>query len=451
MTDATIFELNLESKLDEDIIDKNNIKSLFNYDIFKTGKYAKGDNILYPDGTPNWGNTIRFTIQKKGDLLYGIYLIVKLPKLSIENLNVPEKQNENDSTSVYRVKYVDYIGNVLVEKASLYINGQLIDEQYGDYMQLYIDLYMSDINRKMMLGLDDNFNKPNLKIDSEYIYIPLKYWFCNDNIHPLPIIALQYSDIYIDIKFREFSKCVVILEYDNNKLLCHTDYEHRTISLDDVHMQTNFYYLCNKDREIFSQKEYEILITQSQYKYINCNLYSSLDINFNNIVKDLIFFIQPEENIKYGEYFNFSSKMEYLPKELFNKNIDINLWKLEPKRHILNTARILFNGLEKISWRNYKYFYFMQNHENYKTNVKHYFYMYSFNINPSKNTNNNGCNFSRIDTPQLQVKLYNDEIVLNKENTIKYSLKSNYILKCFATNYNIFVIKNGLGSLKYYN
>ena len=48
--------------------------------------------------------------------------------------------------------------------------------------------------------MDDILNKPNLKIESEYIYIPLKFWFCNEINNPLPIIALQYSEIYLDIK-----------------------------------------------------------------------------------------------------------------------------------------------------------------------------------------------------------------------------------------------------------
>jgi hypothetical protein len=175
-----ILDLVAKGKLDEDLIDIKNESSIFNYDNDKCNKYAKGDTIFYPVGRPNWGTTIRYNIERKGDLLYGLYLVVRLPKLSVSLLNTPTPQNENDPSCKYRVHYTDFIGNAMIEKISLYFNGMLIDEQHGDYMQFYTDLYISDWNRKAMLGTDDIMNKPNLKIDSENIYVPFKFWFCND-------------------------------------------------------------------------------------------------------------------------------------------------------------------------------------------------------------------------------------------------------------------------------
>jgi hypothetical protein len=58
----------------------------------------------------------RIYIERYGDLLYGLYLVVKLPKLSVSNLNTSLPQDENDINSKYRVRYSDFIGNTLVEK-----------------------------------------------------------------------------------------------------------------------------------------------------------------------------------------------------------------------------------------------------------------------------------------------------------------------------------------------
>jgi len=453
MSNGPLIELISKSQLDADILDENNNSSLFKYEFNKKNKYAKGDTFFYPEGKANWGNTIRFIIEKKGDLLYGLYLIIKLPKISISKLNIVPQPDENDTTSPYRVKYSDYIGNVLIDKVSLYINGQLIDEQHGDYMQVYIDLYMSDINRKTMLGMDDTFNKPNLKINSEYIYIPLKFWFCQNNDKPLPLIAMQKSEIYIDVTFKQFSNCIVVLEYDGTKTkLYHTDYKHADVLFEDTYLQANFYYVDAVERKELATKEYEILITQSQLRTTNITSTAILQLDFNHIVKDIIFFIQPEKNKKYGEYFNFSAKMYYLPIELYNMPINNALWDLEPKRHLLSRARLLLNGTERIQWHDYKYFYFMQNHENYRNNIQHYIYMYSFNINPTKDTNFNGCNFSRIDNAQLQVEIKPNSFLLNNIlPSILYPNNTNYELKCYATNYNLLIIKNGLASVKYSN
>ena len=81
-------ELMTKSSLDQDFID-NKQTIIFN----QNNKYAKGDTLYYPVGNPNWSNTIRFYIEKQGDLLYGLYLIVKLPKISISTyfISIPNE------------------------------------------------------------------------------------------------------------------------------------------------------------------------------------------------------------------------------------------------------------------------------------------------------------------------------------------------------------------------
>jgi len=447
MSNGSIMELVAKGQQDEDLIDINNKSSLFNYEIEKKNKYTKGDTMFYSQGSLNWGNTIRFNIDKQGDLLYGLYLKIKLPKLSISNLEDIPLQDELDFNSKYRVMYTDYVGNVIVEKVSLYINGLLIDELYGDYMQVYTDLYISDWNRKAMLGLDDILNKPNLKIDPEIIYVPLKFTFCTDLKKPLPIIALQNSEIYVDIKLREFHDCISVLEIVNNEYV-HSDVRHKTIQLEDVGLLGCFYYVDLEERKKLATREYEIVVTQTQLRTQDLNTQSTLEIDFNHVVKDMIFFIQPTKHIKYGEYFNWSAKMKYLPTEL--KNISqTKLWELEPQKHLLNKARMMFNGIERIEWRDYKYYYFLQNHENYKNTLESYVYVYSFNIGPTKDSNYSGCNFSRLSNAQLQIVTNPNNFPVDTNPITRYPVYDSYVLKCYATNYNVLIIKNGVCGLKY--
>jgi hypothetical protein len=447
-------ELVAKGALDEEVIDIENKTPLFNYEHKKKNKYTKGEYIFYPEGRANWGNTVRFYIERQGDLLYGLYLIIKLPKLSVENLDISPKPNPYDPEGQYRVKYSDYIGNVLIEKVSLYFNGQLIDEHYGDYMQSYIDLYISDWNRKAMLGMDDNINQPNLKIDSENIYIPFKFWFCHNNDDPLPLIAMANTEIYIDVKFRNFSECITVLEYNSTKSnLVHSEIKHIEVPIEEALLQANFYYLDLDERREMAMREYNILITQSQLKNTHFSTSTVLEIDFNHVVKDLIFLIQPSKHKKYGEYFNYSAKMDYPPPELNNPDTKFKLYDLEPQRHLLSRARILFNGNERLQWRDHKYFHFMQNHENYRNSLESYIYMYSFNINPTKDISFSGCNFSRLDNAQLQIEIKPNPFILNETTTpiLKYPSDTDYELKCFATNFNILVIKGGLAGLKYNN
>ena len=460
MLNGSIIELVSKSQLDDDITDKTNKSSIFNFDIInKKNKYSKLDFIYYPQGKANWNTTCRFYIKHDGDLLYGLYLKIKLPKLSVKYLNVNPIPNEyNSPPTPYRIKYTDYIGNAMIKKVSLYINDVLIDELYGTYMQLYTDLNLSDSNRKAMIGLDDNLNKPKFKMDSEYIYIPLKFFFC-DTIKPLPLIALQNSDIYIDVQISDFNECIMVLE-EYNSVLFHSKVTHQQFQIEDISLQANFYLVEQEERKQLASRDYEILITQTQVRSVQFNGYTTLDLSFNNVVKDLIFFIQPHSNRTNGEFFNFTAKTKYLPQELINKvindsSIDIKnvslLYSLEPTRHLLTQARLLFNGIERINWRDPKYFYLMQNHENYRNPLYSYIYLYSFNINPVQNNNWSGCNFSRLENPQLQLSIKTDPFILNLNPLIINPVDDTYHLFCYATNYNIFIIKNGLAGLKYNN
>lgn len=447
MSNGSIVELVAKGQQDEDVIDISNNSSLFEYDIIKKNKYTKGDTMFYSQGNTNWGNTIRFNIERTGDLLYGLYVKIKLPKLSISNLDTTPIPTELDFNSKYRVMYADYVGNILVEKVSLYINGMLIDELYGDYMQVYTDLYISDWNRKAMLGFDDILNKPNIKIDSEIIYVPLKFSFCIDSKRPLPVIALQNSEIYIDIKLRDFHECISVLE-TNNDTLYHSDVKHKTVPLEEVSLLATFYYVDLEERMKLATSDHEILITQTQVRTQEITTNSTLEIDFNHVVKDLFFFIQPLKHVKYGEFFNWSSKMNYLPVEL-NNITQTKLWDFEPSRHLLVKARMLFNGIERIEWRDYKYFYFLQNHENYKNTIESYIYVYSFNISPTKSSNTSGCNFSRISNAQLQVVTKSNSFSVDTNPVVNYPPYDTFNFKCYATNYNILIVKNGLCGLKY--
>jgi len=449
-SNGPIMELVAKGKLTEEIIDVTNKKSVFDFDFTKSNKYSRGDNLFYAEGKPDWGNTVRYYIEKKGDILFALYLQVKLPKLSINNLNTPIPQNEKDPNSIFRVRYSDFIGNVLIEKASLYFNGQLIDELYGDYMQHYIDLYLSDWNRKAMLGLDDCLNKPNYKIDPETIYIPLKFWFSYDTQKPLPIIAMQNTEIYVDIKFRNFNECINVIENDDDNNLFTSNYIHSTVPIVDAVLLANFYYLDLEERKLMATKEWEILITQSQLRSKEFRTNASLEIDYNHVVKDLFFLVRSSKTKQKGEFFNYSGRLTYPPSEFINApGFNYKFWTLEPKRHLLSRARILFNGLERIEWRDAKYFYYVQNHDNYQNTLLSYVYVYAFNLDPTRSYSNNGCDFSRLDNAQLQVESKPQSIFLGGNNN--YPTDDTYEVRCYATNYNILVIKGGLAGLKYSN
>ena len=90
------------------------------------GKDYKVDAMHYSVGQEVYGgHTIKHIveeedkysifIEKKGDLLNSMYFVAKLPKISRDYLN--------DTNNTNHVRWVDYIGNVLIENVKLYIGG----------------------------------------------------------------------------------------------------------------------------------------------------------------------------------------------------------------------------------------------------------------------------------------------------------------------------------------
>lgn len=458
--DGPLIDLVSRGMQDHDMITTNLDESLFNESKSRYTNFSRGSVSVDYKGNGNWGSTIKFLIPKDGDLLSSLYLNVKLPEISIDDI---QGVSEIDKSN-YRLKWADYIGNALIDTVKLKIGGQIIDEQYGVYMQIHTDLYDDDWNKIMMLGHDGNLNLPQKILYSEELFIPLKFWFSNNPAKALPLVALRHHDVEIEIKFTEFHKCYSVLKVTGSTdELVHTTKKIQLKQFEKIQLETNIVYLSGEERKSVAMKEHEFLITQVQRRQISMNTHSSIELNLNHPVKELIYFIQPTRNVKQGEFFNFSSKLDYLSNEYEDiKGYDIDNYNLLSKYHLLDEARILFNGKERVGWKNYKYYFYLQNYEHYRNSADQYIYLYSFSMNPFSDKPSGSCNFSRIDNAQLQFKLRNvpktDLDITDKDSnpsTIKVNGTINDLnpgnLTLFATNYNYLIIKDGLGGLKFNN
>ena len=90
------------------------------------------------------------------------------------------------------------------------IGGQVIDKQYGDWMALWVDLthntdQVRNLNR--VSGAAGGVGGG---------YIPLQFWFCRNPGLALPLIALQYHEVKLNIQFSDNmngSACEVFCDY----------------------------------------------------------------------------------------------------------------------------------------------------------------------------------------------------------------------------------------------
>lgn len=466
MSDGGIIQLATVGAQDCNFLSDNLNDTIFKESEKKINNCCKATFSMYPNGKATWGTTTRFKIQKKGDMLGSLYFVAKLPQ-------------RGHNGSIFD-KWVDYIGNVLIENVKLYIGDKLIDEQTGEFMQIHSDLKDDDWNKDCLIGHnrldkymgdDDWFREPR----KDYVYVPLKFWFCDNYNKYLPLIALQYHEVEIEIKIREAKDCLQLIKtgdpdstqeekelnkYSNYILPPDSNYSGtgNQIQLEDVRLDCNYVLLDTEDRRRIAQMEHEILITQTQKIVQNVSNSKSVYLNFNHPVKEMFWYIQNSHIKNQPDPFNFSTGY----KDLMDKDIydyfDTQNKKHKEyyrfhnnKGHWLDEARITIDGHPIIDWKDWKYFHLLQNYENYRNKLEHNIYLYSFTGNPKSKTPMGSLNFSRLEEAQLQIKI-------NEENRTKFKSirESNkqykgddesLTINVYAINYNYLVIKGGVASL----
>jgi len=466
MSRGALLQLIAKGEIDNYLIDNTGKNSLFNTVVKKIANFSQVPISYYPSSYSVWGDTIKFTISKTGDLISNMYLVLELPTLSVEDIDIIPKQNERNST--YRVKWNDYIGYVIVENVKFKIGGQIINEMTGEYMQFHTDLYDTTWSKLCMLGHDPVLNKPQFHIDQQYIYIPLRFYFTDDISKALPIVALEYHEIEVEIKLRDWEDTYLVLkevlindnqDIENSKInFRHTCEKIKLKKYNNIRLECTTIFLDKEERLAMVKKRHEILITQTQKLISTCNMSDSIYLNFTNPIKELIFAFQ---NLKYyhlGEIFNYSGKPKYIP---YNINgvpvleITDKLWNNIPDKHLLDFMNIEFDGIERVPVRDYKYWHYVQNYENYRTRIEHNLYMYNFGVTTKNNMGS--CNFSMLDTVKLNIKLtdlssyYYDQKSINKIviGPTCNSTGRNTIVKIYANNYNILVIESGMGAIMF--
>lgn len=429
-------------------------KSIFKPNVSKKTIYSKQTCSYYSEGNNNWCSKLNFKIDRDGDLLSNCYLAIKLPEISIDSIKT-KLENDGENPKDYYLSWVEYLGNTIIKNIKFKLDGDTKIEQSGEFTQIMTDLYDDDWNKLCLIGMDETLIKPQYTIYTNYIYVPLKFWFCQSIENALPLIALKYQTIEIEIELRDFNDCYQILKkIDKEHFVQMRDkYNLPKRNIINCRLDCNMIFVPPEERKELAEKDHHILITQTQE--IKQNLSQGKNINISSLkhtVKESFFYIQNDNILNLPDPFNFSSKSKYIPLKIYqNPDFTVEKWDEFNKLHFLLEARFYINDAPREDWKDYKYYYYLQNYENYRNKLEHYVYLYAFNGKPTDPNPHGGLNFTRINEAYLQIKLNKDTFKRMKE--IGYEDKeltdNNFNLHFFVVNYNYFDIKNGLGSIKY--
>tara|TARA_B110000908_G_C10217569_1_gene433563 strand:+ start:147 stop:1652 length:1506 start_codon:yes stop_codon:yes gene_type:complete len=192
-------------------------------------------------GSSDFGRTVTCNINRNGDLVSKMYVCVDLAA----------------TTGTDKWGYVSRLGHALLENVKIEIGGSKIDEHYGDWLNVWHELTRNtsqDRGYDRMIGNTADMKKMSNTHDAYRMYIPLQFWFNRNNGLALPLIALQYHDVRMTIKFRAASECV---NYVGNTVPSPT--------MKDATLLIDYIYLDTEERKRFAQAQHEYLIEQLQF------------------------------------------------------------------------------------------------------------------------------------------------------------------------------------------
>jgi hypothetical protein len=363
------------------------------------------------NGNAILGNRVTCQISRNGDLVH---------KLSLEIKAVA------GSNPIYLQPFYGYR---MIKHTELEIGGQRIDKQYGEWMYIWNELTMDQGKKEgyyEMIGGNSLNKSVELKDENVQLYIPLEFWFCRNVGLALPLIALQYHEVKVNIEFNSMENIRAKNQADElaSDNTCNIQINNNDFTSFNATLWADYIFLDTDERKRFAQLSHEYLIEQLQFtgtESITANTVKASRLSFNHPCKELVWVVRPEpategSNINWNNFTNAE-----------NNNII--------KDNLITTAKLQLNGNDRFAERDGKYFSLVQPYQHHNNiPVNQGINVYSFALKPEEHQPSGTLNMSRIDTAQLQVK----------------SSKAGELF-VYAVNYNVLRILSGMGGLAYSN
>jgi len=413
------------------------------------------------NGNPSIGSRVSVLITRNGDLINRIYFRATL---------------KNTAAGGTKLALVPYYGLRLLKNIELEIGGQRIDKHYSEWLYIWNELSMP-VGKKtgydVMVGGNERNASVLVDAGSEVeVYVPLEFWFCRNVGLALPLIALQYHEVKINIEYANASELVDQTQgnfsYDGTTKETNDNDTNKggTLSMETSQLWVDYIFLDTDERRRFAQLSHEYLIEQLQFTGADKITQSlgdalkSVRMNFNHPVKELIWTIKPDSQtgaasptLGIGEIANIESKPYWnnFSSDAFNQYNHVtssgvsdtqgdgssNDVLISLPSNPVRRAKLQLNGNDRFAERDGAYFSVVQPYQHHENTPDHYklgINVYSFALKPEEHQPSGTLNMSRIDSAHLQV-----------------ASSVTGLISVYAVNYNVLRILSGMGGLAYSN
>ena len=266
------------------------------------------------NGQADFGRRVTCTLARNGDLAYRTYLQVTLPEINKDLAK--------------HARWLDCPGEQMIAQVEVEVGGQRIDRQYGDWMHIWNQLTLSKEQERgynKMVGnttqltyiTDPDFAEvdgpcdstaprqvcaPRNALPETTLYVPFQFWYCRNPGLALPLIALQYHEVRVNLDIRPIDECLwavnSISGSASGAVKASKAYQQSLVA---ASLYVDYVFLDTDERRRMAQNPHEYLIEQLQFTGDESVGSSSnkIKLNFNHPVKELVWVVQPDQNVDY--------------------------------------------------------------------------------------------------------------------------------------------------------
>ena len=229
-----------------------------NFSMESIKQTVNGDTTIGTSGVNNIGSVV---ISRNGDLISKIFI-----KCNTDNVQ-------------------GVCGDHLIDEVEVEIGGHRIDKHFREWNQIWSELTIPESKSNGFKYMTGSFNNDTVTSgdsgQSSIIY-PLNFWFCRNPGLALPLIALQYHEVELKIKWG-----IGLYNSSLNENLTRKE-ETLQSSIIEAEVWVDYIFLDTDERRRFTQVSHEYLIEQLQLQNEKNENKKTFKLNFEHPVKEII-------------------------------------------------------------------------------------------------------------------------------------------------------------------
>ena len=356
-------------------------------------------------GTVSWNKRVSATISRNGDLINGAFIEIQLMK---------------GQGATY------YPAEALIKEITCSIGGITIDKHYSTWFRLHDSLWRGGDQKVAYQNLTD-FVDGEAAGTVKRLYLPLIFWWNTMPGLALPLVALQYHEVKVDVLFGDASDVIGV----------------DPTYIPQASLWVDYVFLDAEERRRTAQSQAEYLITTLQFTGDETvqvasgkQVQNNIRINYNHPCKYLVWAACGPTHGQFTGGPLGTTAEAFAP---------------------LRFGKLQLNGHDRAAGRHGSYYNAVQSFQCMGIKPQAGIYLYSFALKPSplENQPTGTCNFSRIDNSSLSLNWKAASPTATAvtdildENTTTAAATNLTNLRIFAQNVNILKVMSGMAGLAF--